>query len=171
MNISQKKYISHIIFQILLATVLFFILIYFVGLRFKVTLATIGATTFIIFISPGSESARSRNVILGTIIGCIIGYIGWLFQSDSHLFLALSYSIVIGVTAILLVVFRCFHPPAAGYSLGIAFEGYNSRLIIGLLIMIVVLVLVHEAFGYHLVNLIERKKVTKLNIRKKKHSL
>ena len=56
--------------QSILATVAIFIVLYLLSLEHVVIIASIGATTFIIFAMPDNITAQSRNVIGGHCSQC-----------------------------------------------------------------------------------------------------
>jgi CBS-domain-containing membrane protein len=55
--------------QSLLATMSFFIVLYFLSLQHAVIIASIGATAFIVFAIPDNITAQARNVVGGQLVG------------------------------------------------------------------------------------------------------
>jgi len=69
-----KKYFPNYILQSLLATIALTIILYFENIFTNTAVvASLGATTFIIFAMPKYTTAQPRRVIGGHIIGIIVG--------------------------------------------------------------------------------------------------
>ena len=75
-----KLYWKHYVFQSLAASLSIFIILLFLTIQDAVIVASIGATTFIVFAMPKSLTAKPRNVIGGHIAGIMAGS---LCASDS----------------------------------------------------------------------------------------
>lgn len=90
------------------------------------TVASVGATVFIIFTMPKRLRSRAKVIIGGYIIGVSVGSLAyWVttfgLGSFSHLIIALA----VGIAIFLMVITDTEHPPAAGACLGLAVEGVN----------------------------------------------
>ena len=68
-----RLYWKNYVFQSLFATLAIFIVLLTLSLQEAVIIASIGATTFIVFAMPKSITAKPRNVIGGHIVGLISG--------------------------------------------------------------------------------------------------
>jgi len=84
-----KKYFPNYMLQSLLATITLTIILYFENIFTRTAIiASLGATTFIIFAMPEYTTAQPRKVIGGHIIGIIVGvfcfYITSWAQRDSN---------------------------------------------------------------------------------------
>lgn len=114
----------------------------------------LGPSAFILFYTPMSEQASPRNVFLSHLLGVGIGLLSlWLCSLafpdmhliDSHV-LNWQREIVVacsmGLACLLMVVFKCVHPPAAASAL-IAALGYfeGPEHVIGIVAAVVLLLL------------------------------
>ena len=69
-----KKYFPNYIFQSLLATITLTIILHFENIFTRTAIiASLGATTFIIFAMPKYATAQTRKVIGGHMVGIIVG--------------------------------------------------------------------------------------------------
>jgi len=142
-----KKYFPNYILQSLLATITLTIILYFENIFTNTAVvASLGATTFIIFAMPGYTTARPRSVIGGHIIGIVSGilcfYIASLAQNKEYFFLSheilkiLIPSLSVGLSIFFMVITNTEHPPAAGTALGIVVQGWSYSTILVILITI-----------------------------------
>ena len=89
----------------------------------------LSSSSFIVFGIPHSPTSKPSRIVRGYIIAIIVGsFFGWILQIlcpyfctngatvNQHLFW-LSSSIAVGVSMILMVLFKGEHPPAAGVCL------------------------------------------------------
>ena len=132
-----KKYLPNYILQSLLATIALTIILYFENIfTDTAVVASLGATTFIIFAMPNYTTAQPRKVMGGHIIGIIVGvfcfYIASFAQNSENFFLAqnvikiLIPSLSVGLSIFIMVITNTEHPPAAGTALGNSY----SRMVI-----------------------------------------
>jgi len=142
-----KKYFPNYILQSLLATITLIIILYFENIfTSAAVVASLGATTFIIFAMPGYTTARPRSVVGGHIIGIIVGiscsYIAFYMQNRNSFFLSqdtlkiLIPAISVGLSIFFMVITNTEHPPAAGTALGITIQGWSYSTILVILITI-----------------------------------
>jgi len=145
-----KKYFLNYIFQSLLATITLAIILYFENIfTHTAVIASLGATTFIIFAMPGYTTARPRSVVGGHIIGIIVGiscsYIAFYMQNINIFFLShdilkiLIPAISVGLSIFIMVITNSEHPPAAGTALGIVIQGWTYSIILVILITTILL--------------------------------
>jgi CBS-domain-containing membrane protein len=114
----------------------------------------LGPSAFILFYTPMSEQASPRNVLLSHLLGVGIGLLSlWICSlafpdmhlTDSHV-LNWQREIVVacsmGLACLLMVIFKCVHPPAAASAL-IAALGYleGPEHVIGIAAAVVLLLL------------------------------
>jgi CBS-domain-containing membrane protein len=117
-------------------------------LRSKVSIASLGASSFITFAMPHQRASRPRVMIGGYIIGAAIGVlyyalsalpiwegVAWMGSASHVVFGALA----VGTTILLMVVTQSEHPPAAGLALGFVLDGTDTRTVIVVILGIVAL--------------------------------
>lgn len=141
-----RRYWKNFLLQSLLATVSLFVVLVLLGQQEAVFVASIGATTFIVFALPDKFTAQPRNVIGGHIIGILCGgaaaeLLGALPEEPSMVRFAL-FALAVGLATFIMVVFDMEHPPAAGTALGIAMEGFSIQLAMGVLFLAVALTVI-----------------------------
>jgi len=122
------------VLQSLLATISIFIVLLFLSLQHAVVIASIGATTFIIFTMPNSIAAKPKNVIGGHLIGFVCGAISTLMPHTSFLITITIYSLAVGLSILIMVIMDLIHPPASGTALGTAITGFTYEALIAIII-------------------------------------
>ena len=148
-----KKFFPNYLLQSLLATMALTIILYFENIfTGSAVVASLGATTFIIFAMPNYTTAQPRKVMGGHIIGIIVGvfcfYIASFAQNSKNFFLAqnvvkiLFPSLSVGLSIFIMVITNTEHPPAAGTALGIVIQGWSYSTILFILITISLLSLI-----------------------------
>jgi len=150
-----RTYWQYYVFQSLAATVALFALMMIINIQEKpVIIASIGATTFIVFTMPGYLTAKPRNVIGGHIIGMLCGFIASaaiiIMGNPSAITLAMILSLAVGLSIFIMVVLDMEHPPASGTALGVALHGISVTVTLTILISILFLSLVHKLFRHRL---------------------
>jgi len=89
--------------------------------------SSLGATTFIVFALPHSQSAQPRSVLCGYAAGAVAGILLWLaFRFIQPKLLAAAVrgwqiglgAVAVGTAMLLMVWTHHPHPPAAGLALG-----------------------------------------------------
>ncbi|MBN1123441.1 MAG: HPP family protein [Sedimentisphaerales bacterium] len=143
-----RQYWKHFILQSVFATVVIFLVFLTLGTQETVIIASLGATTFIIFALPKKFTAQPRNVIGGHATGLLCGFIGsWIVslmpeQGNDllwiHLVQAAGYALAVGLAIFIMVVIDTEHPPAAGTALGIAVDGFTWQ-VAGFVIIVSIL--------------------------------
>ena len=132
------------LFQSLMATGVIFVVLLVLHLRNAVIVASIGATTFIIFAMPKSITANPRRVIGGHIVGLMCGsMISFLPTHEGIVSMAL-FAGAVGLSIFLMVITNTEHPPASGTALGVAITGISLRIVLALLFSICVLSIFHH---------------------------
>ncbi len=132
--------------QSILATVAIFIVLYFLSLEHAVIIASIGATTFIIFAMPDNITAQPRNVIGGHLVGLLFGFLFSLFPHSGMICAILAYALAVGASIFTMVVVDMEHPPAAGTALGVATTGITFEVFIAIVVSIILLSVIHVFF-------------------------
>jgi CBS-domain-containing membrane protein len=143
----DKEFASHwksYVFQSLLATLSIFVVLLVFTLQHLVIIASIGATTFIVFAMPNSVTAKARNVVGGHLVGLFCGFLCTLIPNFSFSHSAIAYSLIVGLSIFIMVVADVEHPPASGTALGVAVEGYSASLMIAVVTSVIVLSLAHH---------------------------
>ena len=142
-----KKYFPNYILQSLLATIALTIILYFENIFTNTAVvASLGATTFVIFAMPKYATAQPRRVMGGHIFGIIVGiFCSYLYshiQNENNFFLSqemlkiLIPSLSVGLSIFFMVITNTEHPPAAGTALGIVVQGWSYSTILVILITI-----------------------------------
>ena len=148
------------VFQSLLATIAVFIIFWALGVREAVIIASLGATSFVIFALPHSLMAKPRNVIGGHIVGLVCGVVGAILadfvpdmtglspgqfaiacNNAGH---AAAYAVSVGLAIFIMVVIDTEHAPAAGTALGIAINGFSINIAATVMLFAVLMVLIRR---------------------------
>jgi CBS-domain-containing membrane protein len=145
-----KLFWKNYVFQSLFATLAIFIVLLFLNLQHVVIIASIGATTFIIFAMPNYITAKPRNVVGGHLVGLISGSLCALIPHPSFLFSVSIYSLAVGLSIFIMVVTDTEHPPASGTALSIAMTGFSFSTAIFVIASIIILSLIHHLFKAYL---------------------
>jgi CBS-domain-containing membrane protein len=90
-------------------------------------IATLGASTFVVFGIPQSRAAQPRSLLLGYAFGCSVGGLlsylcGWcgeLASSPEDWLPIVMGALAVGLAMLLMVITDSEHPPAAGMALGL----------------------------------------------------
>lgn len=146
------------VFQSLLATFVIFIVLLSLSIRDDAAIiASIGATTFIVFTMPNYITAKPRNVIGGHLIGLACGSLCALalHPQFAHSTIAFSFlcALAVGLTIFIMVVTDTEHAPAAGTALGVAIKGFSLNVTIAVLASVVILSLIRHLFKHRLKDL------------------
>jgi CBS-domain-containing membrane protein len=141
-----RLYWTHYVFQSLLATLTLALVLVFLRLQNVVVVASIGATSFIVFAMPKSITAQPRNVIGGQLVGLISGSLCALIPHPAFFYSIGVYSLAVGISIFTMVVTDTEHPPASGTALGVAITGFSWNVAGAVVTAVVVLSLVHHFF-------------------------
>lgn len=145
-----RLYWKNYVFQSLFATLAIFIVLLTLSLQEAVIIASIGATTFIVFAMPKSITAKPRNVIGGHIVGLISGSLCALIPHPLFIHSIMVYSLAVGFSIFIMVITDTEHPPASGTALGVAIHGFSLGVTITVIISVVILSLIHHLFKRYL---------------------
>lgn len=148
-----RLYWKNYVFQSLFATFATFVVLLFLSLQQAVIIASIGATSFIVFTMPKNISAKPRNVIGGHSVGLISGSLCALIPHPSFLHSIIVYSLAVGLSIFVMVITDTEHPPASGTALGVAIKGFSLNVTIAVIASAIMLSLIHHFFKRYLKDL------------------
>lgn len=149
-----RAYWRNYIYQSLAATLATLIILVILTMENAVVVASIAASIFIVFAMPNAVSARKRAILGGHWVGLVCGSI-WAIFPQPFLFVSiLVYSLAVGTTMLVMVVFDVEHPPAAGTALGIAMTGFSWGVGTAIVSSTIVLILIRELFKPYLKDLV-----------------
>lgn len=157
-----KNNIGRYIFQCLLATVTILIILLFLNIFTHTTIiASLGATTFIVFAMPNNPTAKPRNLIGGYLTGIVIGSLSSLLVNsvllkliiNSYIIYTFFGAVAVGLTILVMVIIDTEHPPAVGLALGLVLSSWNMKIIIILLLAVIFLSIAKYLLRNVLINL------------------
>jgi len=122
---NKKRYII----QCFLAMLAVFATLLLLNIKDNVALvASLGASTFIVFVGPHKRSSGARFCVGGYVMGVVSGIVCYAISmlpfwpdlvTASHIRLPLFSALAVGLAIFLMVVFNLEHPPASGVALGL----------------------------------------------------
>ena len=132
-RVNKKRYIA----QCFLAMLAVLVTLFLLSIKDNVALvASLGASAFIVFVSPHKRSARARYCDGGYVMGVISGIVCYAistlpFWPDlvmlSHIRFPLFGALAVGLAIFLMVIFNLEHPPASGVALGLVLNSCEIR--------------------------------------------
>ena len=148
----------HYVVQSLLATVVVFLVLMTLSIDHEaVIVASIGATTFIVFAMPNNITARPKAIIGGHLTGLACGLTIALIPRPlfiSHVAAEMfCYAVAVGLTMFLMVVFDSEHAPAAATAMGVVITGFSWHIVLTVVVSASLLALIHVVFGRYLKDL------------------
>jgi len=146
-------FINHHLFQSILATAVIYLILLVLSLRHAVVVASLGATTYIIFALPKAFTARPKNVIGGHLIGIFCGSLFHFIPLPIFANKPLLYACAVGLSIFLMVITNTEHPPASGTALGVAIAGFSMEVTLAVIASVVVLSVIHVVFSGYLKDL------------------
>ncbi len=141
MSVIDKKVsdnFNQYIRQCLMATAIIIVIITSLDvIEQTVIIATLGATTFIVFAMSHSYASRPRRIFGGYAIGLLIGLVVYYLEYfllilDPEGFEGINIFLggfAIGASIFLMVFTNTEHPPAAGLAIGLLFNPWDLRTI------------------------------------------
>ena len=141
------------VLQSFLATLAMSIVLMFLSIEHAVIVASIGATSFIVFAMPRSVTARPRNVIGGHMIGLLCGSVSTLIPHPPSINV-IMYSIAVGLSIFLMIITNTEHPPASGTALGVAINGFHPNVALAVIVSAVTLSAIHYSLRKYLKDLV-----------------
>ncbi|MBS4539671.1 HPP family protein [Clostridium sp. D2Q-11] len=139
-----------------------FILLFLNLFVYTTIIASLGATTFIIFTMPSAYSAKTKNILGGYTVGIISGII---FNSMSLVLvdkidminLSMLYMITgalsVGITIFVMAITNTEHPPAVGMALSLILTPWNYQSLLYVFISILLMILVKRLLRRWLIDL------------------
>ena len=144
-KMNMKRYV----FQCSLATVaILMIFLIFDVLEYTTIVASLGATTFIIFTMPKSYASRIRPLIGGYIVGTLVGMLSRLileilimmnFITPHSRPFVIFAALAVGLATFLMTLVNAEHPPAAGVAMALVFNNWNHWTIVFVLTAVAIL--------------------------------
>lgn len=149
-----KRYFRSYLGQSLLATLVLFVVLLLQHLpTHSAIIASIGATTFILFATPGYPRAMPRRVVGGHFIGLLLGGafaafngtgLGQGLLADVPMFLSIEAAAAVGLTIFGMVATDTEHAPAGGTALAMVVEPFSWGLVGFVVSSVVALSLAHR---------------------------
>lgn len=139
-----KNHIGHYVLQCLIATGALVIVLFYVDIFFRATVvASIGATSFIIFTMPHKNRGKAKFIIGGYTVGIVCGVlcnqiVGIVGEGN----LSILGAVAVGLAMFLMVITNTEHPPAAAIALGITVEGYTGSMLVFIYMVTLFLLLI-----------------------------
>lgn len=99
-------------------------------------MGSLGSSAFLIFTYPKTKTARIKNILGGYFFAIVVGLCGHYLRFHlpfdwsliPYTFDDACYStIAFSLAAVLMVIFRCEHPPAVGLAIGLVLDSWNSN--------------------------------------------
>ncbi len=166
MRILDRKFRRHVgkyMLQCALATVIIVaVLLSLNVLTHTAIIATLGATTFIVFTMPQSYFSQTRVLLGGYTVGIAVG-IFFHYLSTTEILQIMSEEILlivfggisVGIAIFLMSITNTEHAPAAGIALGLVLNEWNY-LTVGVIIgSVLLLCIVREILGSSMMDLRE----------------
>jgi CBS-domain-containing membrane protein len=158
-----KSSLGSYIFQSLLATVAILLVLIFLDiLEHTAIIATLGASSFIVFIMPNSYISLPKQVLGGYLLGILCGCLCFFLMSAfGHLlsmvpmkvFVVALGALAVGGAAFLMSVLNIEHPPAVGVALGLVLNQWNHQTVVFIIIAIIVMLVVKRLLQPILIDL------------------
>ena len=159
-----KTYFRNYILQSLMVVAILVIILTVLGIGADLAIvASIGASSFIIFAMPKTARAQPRRVIGGHAVGllsggaCHLPYLWLSFPVDSlgaELLYVFTGAIAVGMSIFLMCITDTEHAPAAGTALGIVIHGFTWQAVVFVLSCAIALSLARWLLRAKLINLV-----------------
>ncbi|GAB4391421.1 MAG: hypothetical protein Tsb005_01190 [Gammaproteobacteria bacterium] len=152
---------SYILQCTLAALIVFIILLAFNYSQDNMVVASIGATTFIVFTTPNSTLAQEKFLVGGYIIGLLVGtacsYLAHHVFVIPHIAMfniMLAGALAVGISTFLMVILDLAHPPAVAYALGLVADKTTKQAAIAAFVAILLIILFRRLVDRYLINLV-----------------
>jgi len=126
---------KYYLLQTLLAVAVLFIIVLLLKKERIVVISAMGATTFIVFAMPKTQSAQTRNVIGGHLVGLAAGALFYFVGLPYFL----SYPLAVGLAFFLMVALSVEHAPAAGTALAVVINEVSPEVFVTIMVSALVL--------------------------------
>ena len=157
----RKNYLHYILqsFLIFICITAIMLLSKFLG---GIVVASLGATSFILFVTPHTNGSRPRYVIGGYLCGTAVGTLFNLLHTQvfEPIFGGADYAMVllcaaaVAVTTFIMIVVNTEHPPGAALALGLVAGPGSMRMALAALAGVLLLCAVRRLLKKYLKNLI-----------------
>ncbi|MGO1368069.1 HPP family protein [Senegalia sp. (in: firmicutes)] len=158
-----KDNIKRYIFQCILATIsIMFILLFLNYFVYTTIIASLGATTFIVFTMPKTHSAQTKNILGGYTLGIVFGIIFHLISIflidiiDSinlHTLYMITGALSVGVTSFIMTITNTEHPPAVGMALSLILTPWEFKTLFFVYLCIILMIVVKKLLKKQLIDL------------------
>ncbi len=151
-----KGHLLQYIIQCLLATVSLGVVLFYMDIFLNTAIvASIGATSFIIFTMPHRNNSKAYYILGGYAVSTIIGVLfNILLLTDMKIPPNAIGAAAVGLTMLVMVITNTEHPPAAGLALGIAISGYTYEMLGFVYAVALLLILIKRIFKRWLIDLL-----------------
>jgi|TARA_B100001964_G_C14249114_1_gene608957 CBS-domain-containing membrane protein len=139
----KDNYISYILQSALAGLTIVVVMLFLNITNQSVIIAALGATAFIVFAMPNSNTAKFRNVVGGHFIGILSGFIFFSLPTIEIIQSSYIHAFAVSLAVLLMVVTDTEHPPAAATALGISTAGFSYNLGLFTLISALILATTH----------------------------
>lgn len=119
-----------------------------------IIIASLGATTFIVFAMPSDITAKGYHVIGGHCIGIVCGLVCGMIPDINTAVTVFSLALSVGISLFVMVASDTEHPPACGTAMGIAHAEFNPLLLVSLVAAAVILALIRALLKPYLKDLV-----------------
>lgn len=152
--------LAHVVQSLLAGGYIFLAFLAMQAFQSRLAVASLGASTFIVFSFPHAQSSRARFLIGGYCTGWVSGLacyylIGWLdrasfFPFDAYI---LGCAATVFLSMLLMTSLNFEHPPSAALSIAVATASDPVRLGLAAVVCILVLAGIRRLLGKRLHNL------------------
>ena len=160
-----RKNIYNYILQCILATgILLSALLFLNALTETALIASLGATSFIVFAMPKTYASSPRRLIggysIGIIIGIICSYLGSVLHDTSLLNALIPQespivfaAIAVGISIFIMTITNTEHAPAAGVALGLVINQWSLKSILFIVVVMLIMAIIRHLLYPYLINL------------------
>lgn len=164
-NISWNLFWQSVLAMVFCGTVLFFLSLFkTAALTWAVGGGAIASSSYLVFALPSSPSSQPRNIMGGFAIAMICGVLvqqaiitadHWchLWHCRVFHFPVFLSAIVVGIVLVLMALFNCPHPPAAGLSLVLVLDLQDTQVLVVITVAVLLLILLKSVLRKHLKDL------------------
>lgn len=159
MRIFDKNFKGHMlqyIAQCLLATASLGIVFFYMDILIDtVVVASIGATSFIIFTMPKTNNSKVVYVLGGYAVGALVGVFSYsILYMQLNAPVNIVGAVAVGLAMFIMVITNTEHPPAAAFALGIAINGYTFSMLAFIYGVAITLLVIKWSLRKWLINLL-----------------
>lgn len=142
--------------QCLIATASLVVVLFYIDIVIDTAVvASIGATSFILFTMPHASRSKAFYILGGYATGTIIGVLSnSILLTNIGLPVNVVGAVAVGLAMFIMVITNTEHPPAAALALGIAINGYTVNMLIFVYGVAVTLILIKWTLRKWLIDLL-----------------